>query len=202
MTKGDITMSIETKEIWIDLLPSYAAIPISFRVESVFRIEVIDKGLGGFALIEEKVEPYTKDYDDKAGDELRPIRWIKRFDVSKWEFFLALDREQPVGGATLAIGIPGLNKLEGRNDLSPLWDIRVHPDKRRNGIGSKLFKYAANWARQKGCKQLKVETQNVNVPACRFYAKQGCKLGAINRYGYAGCPDVAHESMLLWYLEL
>jgi len=49
---------------------------------------------------------------------------------------------------------------------------------------------------------LKVETQNINVPGCRFYAKQGCELGAIHRYGYAGCPDIAHEAMLFWYLEL
>ena len=59
-----------------------------------------------------------------------------------------------------------------------------------------------DWARKKGCRQLKIETQNVNVPACRFYARQGCELGAIHRYGYAGCPDVAHEAMLLWYLKL
>ena len=49
---------------------------------------------------------------------------------------------------------------------------------------------------------MKIETQNVNVPACRFYAQQGCHLGAILRYGYAGCPEVAHEAMLLWYLDL
>jgi hypothetical protein len=40
------------------------------------------------------------------------------------------------------------------------------------------------------------------VGACRFYAKQGCELGGIHVYGYAGCPQVAHETMLLWYLDL
>ncbi len=29
-----------------------------------------------------------------------------------------------------------------------------------------------------------------------------CELGAIHRYGYAGTPHVAHETMLLWYLDL
>jgi len=168
----------------------------------VFRIKVINKGLGGFSLIEEKVAPYMKDYDSKEEGEPRPIRWTKRFDVSKWGFFLALDGVRPVGGATVAIDTPGVNMLEGRKDLAVLWDIRVCPDERGRGIGSKLFKYAADWARQKGCRQLKVETQNINVPACRFYAKQGCELGAIHQYGYAGCPNVAHEAMLLWYLEL
>jgi GNAT superfamily N-acetyltransferase len=103
----------------------------------------------------------------------------------------------------IAIGtLAGMTIPFEREDVAALWDIRVHPDERRRGIGSKLFEYAADWARRKGCRQLKIETQSVNVPACRFYAKQGCQLGAIHRYGYAGCPDVAHEVMLLWYLEL
>jgi ribosomal protein S18 acetylase RimI-like enzyme len=83
-----------------------------------------------------------------------------------------------------------------------LWDIRVHPDARGQGIGSELFAEAARWAQAQGCRQLKVETQNVNVQACRFYAKQGCELGGIERYGYAGCAEVSHEAMLLWYLDL
>ena len=50
--------------------------------------------------------------------------------------------------------------------------------------------------------QLKAETQNVNVAACRFYAAMGCRLGAIHRFAYAGQPHVAGEVMLLWYLDL
>ena len=60
----------------------------------------------------------------------------------------------------------------------------------------------ARSSRKQGCKQLKIETQNTNVPACRFYASCGCRLGAIDRYGYAHDPRVAHEAMLLWYLDL
>ena len=196
-------MSIKIQKIGIDLLSLYSEIPISFKVESVFRIEVINQGLGGFELIEEKVATYTKDYDSQEEDDKPgPIGWTKRFDVSKWGFFLALNGSCPVGGAAVAIDALDVNMLEGRKDLAMLWDIRVHPGERRHGIGSKLFKHASDWARQRGCKQLKVETQNINVPACRFYAKQGCELGAIHRYGYAGCPDVAHETMMLWYLEL
>ena len=141
-------MSIEIQEIGVDLFPRYAEIPISFKVESVFRVEVIDKGLGGFRLIEEKVKPYTKDYDSiEENSESGPIEWKKRFDVSKWGFFLALNGTHAVGGATVAIDNPCVNMLEGRKDLAVLWDIRVHPDKRGRGIGGKLFKHAADWAR-------------------------------------------------------
>jgi hypothetical protein len=49
------------------------------------------------------------------------------------------------------------------------------------------------------CRQLKVETQNINVPACRFYARQGCVLGVIDRFAYPTLPD---EVQLLWYKDL
>jgi len=68
-------MSLEIREIGVELLPRYAEIPISFKVESVFRIETISQRLGGFTLVEKKVEPYTKDYDSQADDGDRPIRW-------------------------------------------------------------------------------------------------------------------------------
>jgi streptothricin acetyltransferase len=54
---------------------------------------------------------------------------------------------------------------------------------------------------------LAIETQSNNVPACRFYASQGCRLGAIHRFAYARFGDdpgnlVARETMMIWYLEL
>jgi len=49
---------------------------------------------------------------------------------------------------------------------------------------------------------MKIETQNVNVPACRFYQRMGAHLGEIRCYAYAAVPAVAHEVMLNWYLDL
>ena len=92
--------------------------------------------------------------------------------------------------------------LQGRKDLAVLWDLRVQPDLRGNGIGTKLFIHAAEWARQRKCKYLKIETQNTNVPACRFYARLGARLGGVDRHGYAGCPSIENEVMLLWYYDL
>jgi GNAT superfamily N-acetyltransferase len=92
--------------------------------------------------------------------------------------------------------------LGGRRDMAVLWDIRVRPEARRSGIGARLFEHAAQWARERNCRLLKIETQNVNVPACRFYSRMGGRLGEINRYAYAGHPGVAHEVMLVWYLDL
>ena len=104
-----------------------------------------------------------------------------------------------LGGAVVAWNTPGVDMLEGRDDLAVLWDLRVHPDHRREGVGSRLFQHAAAWARAKGCRQLKIETQNINVRACKFYAKQGCYLGAVHAGAY---PEFPEEVQLLWYLDL
>ena len=50
-----------------------------------------------------------------------------------------------------------------------------------------------------GFKRLMIETQNVNVAACKFYARQGCYLGAFERYAYTDYPD---EVELTWYYDL
>lgn len=192
-------MTIEIREVGADALEEYGRVPIRFRVESVLRVDEIDGGLGGLRLTEESVEePYVKDYD--AYDDEPPSRW-RRFDVSRWLFLMAFDGEEPVGAATVAYRSPKVNMLDGRDDLAVLWDFRVAPEYRGRGIGKRLFDRASQWAREKGCVQLKIETQNINVRACRFYAGRGCRLGAIDRYGY-GEPEIAHEVMLLWYLDL
>ena len=195
-------MNFKIQEVGPDSLSLFAQIPIAFQVDSILQVERVDGGLGGLVLTERSVErPYVKDYDAQD-EEGGPTDWPDRFDVSTWGFVLARFEGLPVGSATVAYDTPGLNMLEGRSDLAVLWDIRVHPEYRGQGVGSALLQRAAEWSRERGCSQLKIETQNVNVPACRFYASQGCVLGAIHRYAYTASPDVAHEAMLLCYLLL
>jgi len=93
----------------------------------------------------------------------------------------------------------GVDFLEGRREIAALWDIRVEPAHRRSGVGHALFEGVVAWARDRNCRILKVETQNINVPACRFYARQGCELGVIHRHAYREYPD---EVMLIWYRDL
>ena len=191
-------VTIEIVEQSADSLREYGKIPISFTVDSRYRVEAIDRGLGGWRLTEERVAPpYVNDYDDEV--EERPLRWSRRWDMSNWVFLAAVDGGEWIGAAAVARDTPGAHMLEGRTDLAVLWDIRVHPDRRREGIGSRLFRHAAEWARASGCRYLKIETQNINVRACRFYASQGCHLRGIHHGVYKDNPD---EVQLLWYLRL
>ena len=193
-------MSVQVYEILLDRLGDYAQVPIRFEVKTVFRVEPVQDGLGGMQFHEVPVEPYIKDYYDC--EDGSPIHWAEAFDIRNWGFFLAVDLERPVGATAVAWNTNGVDMLEGRRDLSVLWDIRVAPEFRNRGIGKKLIENAARWSRERGVTRMKIETQNVNVTACRFYQRMGCTLGDIRRFGYAGQPHVAHEVQLNWYLQL
>jgi GNAT superfamily N-acetyltransferase len=154
-------------------------------------------------LVFETVAPaYTKDYDSDLGE--RATEWPKRWNISNWGVLAAYDNDQRVGGAVLAFDTEDLWFLEWRKDVAALLDIRVSLGSRRGGIGKGLFHAAVDWARKRNCDLLKIETQNVNVGACRFYAAMGCELGAVNRFAYLGSCGASHpdEVQLVWYLGL
>lgn len=191
-------MSVNVREDSISRLLELSAIPAAFVVDRVLDVSLVDDGFGGIVLSETPVEePWIKDYDTIHGEG--PDRWSERFDVTNWGLIAAYDGERRVGGAVVAFDTAGVNMLEGRSDLAALWDIRVHPEARSAGTGTKLFRAAETWAHDRGCRTLKVETQNVNVPACRFYHRMGCTLGAINRFAY---PDLPTEVQLIWFKQL
>jgi ribosomal protein S18 acetylase RimI-like enzyme len=189
-------MDCRVTEESLDRLPEFSRIPIRFEVRSVFDVEGDDPSS---ALLVERplAKPWVKDYDSYK--EERPTRWRERWDISNWGLLAARLGEQWVGGCALAYRTDGVDKLEGRDDLVALWDIRVHPDFRRKGIGRELFRAAIQWARDRQCRELKIETQNINVPACRFYRKQGSRLCSINRTAYDDFPD---EIELMWSLDI
>ncbi len=181
-----------------DCLERYSRVPIAFWVNARLVVQPVENGLGGLLLQEEPVTPpYLKDYDALEGEG--PSPWREHFDLSHWTVLSVCEAERQVGGAVLAWNTPDLDMLEGRSDLAVLWDVRVHPEYRGHGVGHRLFTAAADWARARGCRMLKVETQNINVPACRFYARQGCELRTIRSGAY---PDLPEEVQLLWYKRL
>ena len=176
-------MSLDIGEEFLSpaVLSEHAAIPIAFVVHRILEVRLLDDGLGGMSLTEAAVpDPYVKDYDALEG--AGPQCWPGRFDVSNWRLINARRDGAGVGGAVIASATPGLHMLSGRDD-----------------VGSALFRATGDWAGARGFRWLKIETQNVNVPACRFYQKMGCTLGAIDRFAY---PDQPAEVRLLWWKAL
>ena len=193
-----MVMRIEIATESADSLPQYGRVPLAFESRSVLDVEPRSSDGGGFILTERALAaPTVKDYDAIAGN--RPSDWPARFDVTNWGFLAASLAGRRVGGAAIVFRSPAIDMLEGRDDLAVLWDIRVAPAARGQGIGSALLAATERWVRERGGRWLKVETQNINVPACRFYARHGFVLESANASAY---PEFPQEVQLLWYKEL
>ncbi len=189
---------IVCKKVDRTYFPQYDAIPMLVHVSSYYRIEKLNRGLGGFTLVETATEPYTKD----MGIFEIASEYEDQFDITNWAVFMAFDREKAVGGATVAARTKEVNMLSGRDDLAVLWDIRVEDDYKRQGIGQALFDTAVKWSKSQGLVQMKIECQNNNVQACRFYHKQGAFLCAVDEYAYFNEPEYRQEVQLIWFLDL
>ena len=171
-------------------LRDYAAIPISFQVT-----ERLDRASADLALIAATLPtlvvepPYVKDYDAQPGQH--PTQWPRRFNLANGSFAAAFLGEQRIGGAVV---IP-----DASADTAVLWDIRVHPAFRNRGVGRALLSFAESHARARGHRRMQIETQDINVPASRFYASAGYVLIAINPRAY---PDLPDEVQLIWQKHL
>jgi GNAT superfamily N-acetyltransferase len=198
MRSSEVTIRFEGREEPLTSVDEYASIPIAFNVCSILEVTARSEHSDEFVLTERRLAAaYRKDYDSISGEN--PREWPRRFDMSNWVLFGARDQGRLIGGAALVFCTPGESMFEGRGDLAVLWDIRVSPEFRGQGVGAALFAAAEAKARAKGCRQIKVETQNINVAACRFYERRGCALRAVNRRAYADFPG---DMQLLWYKDL
>jgi GNAT superfamily N-acetyltransferase len=171
-------------------LAEYSTVPISFEGSSA---AVVSADLSSFH--EVPVEPFAKDYDALEN----PTNWALRFDMSRWLVAVACSGDQFVGGCIVAWDTSGVDMLEGRSDLAVLWDIRVDPDWRGKGVGRLLFDFASSWAILRGCTELKIETQDINLGACRFYRSMGCHVSEVVPDAYDDCPG---EAQIIWRKSL
>jgi len=191
---------IVVEQISSERFGAYSGISPEFTVTSVFECDFVSGGSGGLLLREKPVStPYVK-YDLAHDENTRD--WAKRYDLGTWGIFLATDDGRPVGGAAVCPRMPDMVASQPTDGVAVLFDIRVAPAHRGRGVGTALLKRCIEWAKDRGHKVLSIETQNNNVPACRFYAKAGCELADIRRFAYAHCPECAHEAMLIWQLTL
>jgi len=189
-------VAVALVEEGVDQLVAYETVPMAFEIRSRVDLDHL-RASKGFRIIEIPVRPRWKDYD--AFPDSRPTALAAQFDMSNWLILSAFEGSRRLGGIIVARDTPGCDMLEGRNDLVVPFDIRVDPAAQGRGIGRRLFEYATAWARSHGCTELHVETQDVNVAACRFYRAMGCELHSIREGAYL--PEL-DEAMVIWRLEL
>ncbi len=82
--------------------------------------------------------------------------------------------------------------IEKWRSVVQIQEINIGRHYRRYGIGSLLLKCASDWARERDCWAITLETQNTNYPAIQFYLRNGLEVWGIHRHFYPPGP-FAHE---------
>lgn len=60
----------------------YDLIPMRVHVSSYYKIDKINRGLGGFNLVEPPINPYLKDFC--TGEDETVMRWERQWDISNF----------------------------------------------------------------------------------------------------------------------
>jgi ribosomal protein S18 acetylase RimI-like enzyme len=182
-----VTVRVRREGDALAALASYGEVPIAFEASLAYGVVAAPDGLRLRPVVCDP--PIRKDYDAIPGNH--PREWPLRREPGRWSVFSAWAQAERVGGAVLVAGEPG--------GPAALLDLRVAPERRREGIGRALLEAARDAAAAAGASRLDAETQNVNLAACRFYAGRGFELRSIDRMGY---PDLPGEAKLIWSLPL
>lgn len=131
------------------------------------------------------VPPYVKRYGPEVYDA---AAYISQSDHVAWLAY--------VGGQLAG----QILVHENWNRFAIIWDIAVDPPYRRHGVGRRLIEQAIRWARERGLPGVMLETQHINVPACRLYESCGFVLGGFDGYLYRSVMPGTREIALFWYL--
>lgn len=87
---------------------------------------------------------------------------------------LILDKKQPVEYANI------LWKADcAEREVMVIHLLMVRPQMSGRGIGSALIKYAVEFARNDGCKALRLDTGGQNIPAVALYEKMNLILSCV-----------------------
>jgi streptothricin acetyltransferase len=100
-------------------------------------------------------------------------------------------------------------QLAGQINVSKHWnayawidDFMVDTNFRRRGVGRALMEKAVDWAKFRNLPGIMLETQDVNVQACRFYENFGFRLYGFDTHLYKALNPATDEIALYWYLIL
>lgn len=115
-------------------------------------------------------ENRQKKYDDEI---IEPRAYI---DNERQTVFLAVCDELCVGLIRMSTGVFGDGYIE---------DFMVDSSYRHLGVGKKLMDSAVGWCKERQHNEIRLETQDNNLQACRFYIKYGFSLCGMDTQKYA-----------------
>lgn len=141
----------------------------------------------GLWLVKEELyeAPYEKFYPAEE------IDFADYIDNPSKAVFMYFDGEQCVGQVRIRVSW---------NRYCFVEDLAVARDFRGRGIGHELLKQARRWAEERELTGFALETQDVNLLACRFYRKYGFVLGGVDTMLYRNVGN-AQEMALFWYFR-
>ncbi|OWA35855.1 GNAT family N-acetyltransferase [Saccharibacillus sp. O16] len=116
------------------------------------------------------------------------LDWEEYIDSNQKAIFLAFYRNQCIGQIRLVRDWTRYAYIE---------NIAVKGSHRGRGVAEMLMERAESWAREQELLGLSLEAQDNNLAACRFYLKQGMKLGGVDTLKQAFNPEI--EATLYFY---
>jgi ribosomal protein S18 acetylase RimI-like enzyme len=178
-----------------DDIPRLVEIRPGFVSDTVLDVETSGSGIEvSWRLVERKLlVPFDKgaDYDFDATERANVRERLLRGDG----LHLVAERGRRL------MGILDMLPQEW-NSTAFIWNLMLDQEVRGKGLGRDLFERGANWARRMGYRALVLETQTNNVPACRFYARMGCRLDGVRSTYYTNTDVERGEVAIFWTYPL
>ncbi len=190
-----ILAPITLRPLSADDIPNLPQIRPTYQSATVLDVERSGTGIEiGWRLVERELpHPFDKgtryDFNEKTQGEIlarlvRPDDTYQRVAEHNGRLVALLDME-----------------IQDWNNTALLWHIMIDLDYRGQGLGRRLWHRALDFARQAAVRAIIAETQNTNVPACKFYARMGCQLVGINETYYTN-DGLQTEVALFWAYRL
>lgn len=184
--------------------------------------EIFEREGGKFMRIIPLTREYLKEFERvrlksiKVFGRLRPTfdgkRWAsfeELFEKPRVKIYPREDRDLSgyIDARDKAVFLAVSDRVEGQITLKSNWnnfayveELYVSESARGQGIGRRLVERAEDWAAERRLKGLMLETQDLNLAACRFYAKTGFQIGGADTLLYEGLgTEVAEERAIFWY---
>ena len=191
---SQIGAQVEVRAVEMTDAPALHALDYSFETDRIYTLQVrgyFEQGDGqtqiagqpafAFELHETPVDlPLYKDLRAYQ----RTLEAVETRLASAQGGYVALADGQIAGVVLL--------NVEAWRSVARIEDIIVGRLFRRYGIGSLLLNCAADWARNRGCHAILLETQSINYPAIRFYLRNGLEVWSISQHHYPPGPE-EHE---------